>query len=341
MSINNLGQTSDMEYNSSQCATKDLTEAIFTQNAEYKEDLDALKTTKAEISKARHEYYKQKRQEITPKLNDSQKLQLDLAAEKGASTWLTSLPLQSFGYTLNRQEFNDALALRYNMKIKDAAKKCVCGEMNTVNHLLICKKGGYVSLRHNSLRDTIAELMSNAGCRDVETEPILLPVNGTQLPRGANTSKEARLDVSARSVWNPLERAFFDVRVFHAQAPSNRSLNTIPNMYRTHESRKKAAYNARVLEIERGTFTPIVFSTTGGMGVEAQTTFKRIALKMSYKTGQRYCDVIGFIRKRIRFDLLYIRTTVIALRGYRGKRIEEKVEIADLDINLEATSGEM
>ena len=92
------------------------------------------------------------------------------------------------------------MALRYNLKIKDASRKCVCGETTTINHLLVCKKGGYVNLRHNSLRDVIVELMQNAGCRDVCVEPPLLPV---ELPPGANTAGEARLDVSARSVLSP------------------------------------------------------------------------------------------------------------------------------------------
>ena len=84
--------------------------------------------------------------------------------------------------------------------------------------------------------------------------------------------------------------------------------------------------------IEKATFTPIVFSTTGGMGQEAQTFFRRIAEKTSVRTGQKYSDVISFIRKRIRFDLL--KTTIIALRGDRGKKMRAE-GVADLDINLE------
>ena len=36
---------------------------------------------------------------------------MDLGSEKGASTWLTALPLQEQGFTLNKQEFQDALCL--------------------------------------------------------------------------------------------------------------------------------------------------------------------------------------------------------------------------------------
>ena len=141
---------------------------------------------------------------------------------------------------------------------------CVCGETNTLNHSLICKKGGYVSMRHNSLVSLITKLLVSAGCRDVVTEPLLLPTAGVTLPPGSNTADNARADVSARSIWNPLERAFLDVRVYHAQAPSNRNLKTIPRMYSHHEEQKKRAYNARILEVERGVLTPLVFSTSGG-----------------------------------------------------------------------------
>ena len=40
---------------------------------------------------------------------------------------------------------------------------------------------------------------------------------------------------------------------------------------------------------------------------------RQIATKLSVKRGERYIDTVGFVRRRIRFDLL--RTCVIALRG--------------------------
>ena len=42
---------------------------------------------------------------------------------------------------------------------------------NGIDHTLICKKGGYVSMRHNALRDLNAEMQREV-CRDVVTEPI-------------------------------------------------------------------------------------------------------------------------------------------------------------------------
>ena len=158
-------------------------------------------------------------------------------------------------------------------------------------------------------------------------------MNGVQLPKSTNTAADARLDVSARSLWNPLERAFLEIRVFRPLAPSNVAHGSIAKMYRSHENEKKTSYNARVLEIERGTFTPVVFSTTGGIGIEASKLMKRIAERTERKTGQRYSDVMGFIRKHIRFDLL--KTTTIALQREQGRRVFQAKDIADLDLNLQ------
>ena len=133
---------------------------------------------------------------------------LDLASEKGASSWLTSLPLESCGFTLNKQEFHDAMLLRYDFRIKDIASVCACGENNNVNHTLICKKGGFVSLRHNNLRDVTAGILrSHSICKDVQVEPVLLPVTGEHLTAGTVTG-EARLDESAEALAEAFSSVF-------------------------------------------------------------------------------------------------------------------------------------
>ena len=101
-------------------------------------------------------------------------------------------------------------------------------------------------------------------------------------------------------------------------------------MYQAHEREKKTEYNARVLEVEKASFTPAVLSTSGGMGGEMDKLVRRLAMKISNKRGERYSDTVGFIRRRIRFDLL--RTCVISLRGFRKGSAPEK--ITNLDFNL-------
>ena len=181
---------------------------------------------------------------------------------------------------------------------------CVCGEPNNVNHALICKLGGYIHLRHNNLRDTTAELLrSNGICKDVEIEPDLILLSGEVFPPGTTKKEDAKFDVCARNLWAPLAKAFVDIRVLHPQVPSNGN-KSIPAIFRAHELKKKRKYTARLINIERATFTPLVFSTSGGRGPEASVFYKRVTEKISNKSSQRYSDIISFIRRRLRFDLL-------------------------------------
>ena len=98
------------------------------------------------------------------------------AIEKGASSWLSALPIKAIGYALNKQEFTDAICMRYGWRMKGIPIHCACGETNSVDHSLICKLGGYISMRHNSVRDSEEQIMREV-CRDVQTEPTLLPIN--------------------------------------------------------------------------------------------------------------------------------------------------------------------
>jgi len=96
--------------------------------------------------------------------------------EKAASSSLSALPIKAIGYALNKQEFTDAVCMRYQWKMKGIPIHCACGETNSVDHSLTCKLGGYNSMMHNSVRDSEAQIIREV-CRDVQTEPTLLPIN--------------------------------------------------------------------------------------------------------------------------------------------------------------------
>ena len=96
---------------------------------------------------------------------------------------------------------------------------CACGENFTVDHAMICKRGGFVIQRHNELRDLEADLLSMV-CSDVEVEPVLQDITEEQLSRRSNRAQDARLDIRARGFWDPQNSAFFDVRVCHPNAES-------------------------------------------------------------------------------------------------------------------------
>jgi hypothetical protein len=188
-------------------------------------------------------------------------------------------------------------------------------------------------MRHNKIRDLEAEIMQEV-CQDVKIEPTLLPVvNDNLLAATTNQTENARLDVSAIGVYGPHEKTFLDIRIMHPNCPSyvNKSIEKI---YEEHEKSKKREYNERVIQVEKGSFTPIVFSTFGGMGKETTVYHKRIAQLIAKKRGETYSSVMNFMRTRLRFCLL--KSVLTSIRGVREKRTTRNfiAPISSLSFNL-------
>ncbi len=243
---------------------------------------------------------------------------MDLAKEKGASTWLTATPLVEHGFALHKGAFQDALALRYGWTPADMPSTCVCGNNFSVEHAMSCARGGFPSIRHNEIRDLTATLLTEV-CHNVCTEPELQPVTQEAL-RGASANSQdgARLDIAANGFWGgTFERTYFDVRVFNPLAPSNRHAQ-LSSAYRKHERIKKRMYEQRIREIEHATFTPLVLSATGGLGNEANTFYKRLASLLATKWSNPYNSTVRWLRCRLSFSLL--RSSIMSIRGARSSR---------------------
>ena len=117
-------------------------------------------------------------------------------------------------------------------------KICACSSPNSIDHALICKKGGFVSLRHNQIRDLEAHWLSEV-CKGVETEPQLIPLIGETFEhKSTNTAPEARLDIFARGFWSSLDSTFFDVRVLHHGCKSN-DCGILIKVYEKHETERR------------------------------------------------------------------------------------------------------
>ena len=192
--------------------------------------------------------------------------------------------------------------------------------------------GGYIRQRHNEIRDVEAEILQVV-CTDVEMEPVLQEVTGEVLPRGTNKAPDARLDIRARGFWAREQSAFFDVRVCHPNADSYNSL-TPEQIYKLHENDKKRLYSSRVLEVERGTFTHLVFTTTGRMSDECQRYHIRLAELLAEKKQENYASTITWIRTRVSFVIL--RSALVCLRGSRSKR-RTTPNIQETDLELEVS----
>ena len=53
---------------------------------------------------------------------------VDLTTQKGASSWLTVLPIRDMNFDLNKSEFRDAVKLRYGWDVPNMPSVCVCGD---------------------------------------------------------------------------------------------------------------------------------------------------------------------------------------------------------------------
>ena len=137
---------------------------------------------------------------------------------------------------------------------KDVGSQC------DLQHALSCKKGGFVSQRQEKDQEcSTTRLMSEVCTDDVKVEPPLQQLSGEVLAeKTANRSDEARLDISSRGSWITGQRVFFDIRVFNPLARRYSDMD-VKKMYVTNEREKKRHQNERVLMVEQGTFSPLVF----------------------------------------------------------------------------------
>ena len=253
---------------------------------------------------------------VDQKLPESLQKTLSRARDKGASNWLTVIPLEDEGYFLNKEEFRDAICLRYGLTLKGLPSKCPCNNAFNISHALNCKKGGFIhmTMRNDEIRNLEAKLLSQV-CKDVAVEPKLIPVTGENfILSSANTEDNARLDVKARSFFRDGQTAFFDVRITNVNAESNKDLPT-EAILRKAENDKKRVYNQRVIEIEQRTFTPLVFGTNSAMAKECQIVYKLLAKNLSLKRNKKYCEIMLLIGTQISFSLL--RSMLICIRGSR------------------------
>ena len=225
----------------------------------------------------------------------------------------------------------------YNTFHTSSPSHCSCSHPFSVEHALSCKTGGFPAVRHNEVRDITASLLTEV-CHGVSTEPHLQSLSGESMShRSVNTEVGARLDVAMYGFWGSrFEKAFLDVRVFNPSAQSNRH-GSLAAVYRRHELEKKRQYEQWVRDIERATFTPLVMSTTGGMGKAASTFYKRLASMLSEKRDVSYGKTMNWIRCRLSFALL--RASIMSIRGARSSRRHPATEGTLGPIDLQLAEG--
>ena len=309
-----FSEVSDQEYSNSLVVTENLCKKIVAQHRQFEHDPERNKK-KNKIKNEKKKKFKATLDDLKLEMNTDKIRLNEIHQEIGSSSWLTSLPLKDEGYVVNKQSFWDLIRIRYGWELSRLPETCECGRKFTKEHALSCKKGGFVSLRHNQVRNITAILLKEV-CHDVCIEPRLQKLTGESLnERVANTTDEARLDISARGFWTTGQLAFLDVRVFNPIAKRYVD-QELSRTYVMNEKEKKKMYNERVMQIEHGSFTPLVMSATGGMGRECHKFYARLSELIADKRKQSYSFVASWVRRKICFAL--INSVCICIRGSRS-----------------------
>ena len=118
--------------------------------------------------------------------------------------------------------------------------------------------------------------------------------------------------MKAGGFWLRGVTAFFDVRVTYVNSKSNQGKPTA-DIFKEQENEKERKYQQRVLDVEMGSFTPLVFGTNGGMGGEWQMFLRQLEENLAKKNDENYASVITWLRARLSFEIL--RSIHVSVRG--------------------------
>ena len=107
---------------------------------------------------------------------------------------------------------------------------------------------------------------------------------------------------------------FFDLRVFDFNACWYFK-KTLQQCHAINKNEKKRAYNERVLPVDHGSFTPLIFSIYGSMGRECHKFYSRLSDLLSEKHNLPKSVVANWVIPKICLALL--KSSLFCLRGSR------------------------
>ena len=122
----------------------------------------------------------------------------------------------------------------------------------------------------------------------------------------------------ARGLCINRQTTFCDVRVFDPLARCHLH-HSLPTVHEKNENEKKREYNHRILQLEHGSFTPLVFSCFGGMSRECRLANRRKEPKSK---------ISAWIKARLSFAL--IRSMLLCLHGTRTPSNVDNISEIDL-----------
>ena len=117
----------------------------------------------------------------------------------------------------------------------------------------------------------------------------------TTTRRSAIRRDKARFEIRARIFRVRGQEAFQDIRVFESNASRYHNA-TLSRCHEINDKEKKQYYNNRILQIEHGPFTPLIFSIYGSMGRECTKCHSKLAEFWSDKRKQNNSLTVNWFR---------------------------------------------
>lgn len=125
LGVKNPCQQSAEEYAVSSNITTPLVEQIQSQRYELRDE-SRVQTLKQIVWKEKNYAINEKAEDTNTSVSQSTKRILEFASEKGASAWLTVIPISEMVFNLNKRESRDGMNLRYDWPLdSDIASECV------------------------------------------------------------------------------------------------------------------------------------------------------------------------------------------------------------------------
>ena len=144
LNIPNPTTICEFQFSASKKLSGPLASLILRQSDEF--SIPSLHSIKSDIRRARQLLSTANFDDVKSRLDSTLQRTMDLLRAKCSSNWLTALPIEEQGFHLNKQEFRDALCLRYGWQLSNVPDHCVCGSSFNVDHAMICRHGGLLLL---------------------------------------------------------------------------------------------------------------------------------------------------------------------------------------------------
>ena len=142
--------------------------------------------------------------EICLELDPLHQRAVERARANDLSAWLSVMPIEKDNYDLTGQEFRDALAVRHRKPLLCIPPRCDgCSAPSSLDHFLICRKGGLIVQQHNEICHAISDLAALLWGQ-VKREPVVSE-------DGDDGTLVANLGV--HGVWSPQSEVLFDIHV--------------------------------------------------------------------------------------------------------------------------------